>query len=164
MNFKVCTTLAVMALAMDTTFATFIVGTTTAATGAVTLSGGSAAALGLLGGAVLLKGLVLGAALLSSRRRGKRAAESDDAIFFTVQAAEPDHCYKRLICDMATGTFPKSENDIIMDLFNEDAPIESPKFEYVSAAKVGKITKNIRTCELRYSCPLNSEQIAKLFQ
>ncbi len=163
MNPKVCTALALMALAMDSAVATFILETTAAAGTATTISSASAASLGLLGGVVLLKGLVLGAAILSQRGRGKRSAENDDAIFFTIQAAEPAQCYKRLICDMATGTFPKSENDVIMQLFNEETPVESPKFEYTTAAKVGAIVKNVRTCEIRYSCPLSTQEMAKLF-
>jgi len=150
--------MAIAALA-NVASATFIFGTTAgAATGAVTVSGGSAAALGLLGGVVLLKGLVLGAALLS--RRGKRSAENDYA-FIALNNAEPAQCYRRLICDLATGAIADKDN--IMSLFNEETDITSPKFEYTSAAKLGKAVKNAQVCEVRYSCPLSNVEIAKIF-
>jgi hypothetical protein len=107
---------------------------------------------------VLLKGLVLGAALLS--RRGKRSAENDYA-FIALNNAEPASCYKRLICDLATGAIPDSDN--ILSLFNEETEVISPKFEYSTAAKLGKAVKNAQVCEVRYSCPLNNQEIAKLF-
>merc|ERR1712072_657340 len=139
--------------------ATWIIGTTTATAGtATTISSASAASLGLLGGVVLLKGLVLGAALLS--RRGKRSAENDYA-FIALNNAEPASCYKRLICDLATGAIPDSDN--LLSLFNEETEVISPKFEYTTAAKLGKAVKNAQVCEVRYSCPLNNQEIAKLF-
>jgi len=157
MHLTTATIAALMAFAA-TVDATFILGTTTAATGAVTVSGGSAAALGLLGGAVLLKGLILGAALLS--RRGKRSAENDYA-FIALNNAEPAQCYRRLICDLATGAIP--DNDKILSLFNEETDVTSPKFEYTTAAKLGKAVKNAQVCEVRYSCPLSNVEIAKIF-
>jgi len=158
MNGFVLSALAVAALA-NVASATIILGTTTATVGtATTISSASAASLGLLGGVVLLKGLVLGAALLS--RRGKRSAENDYA-FIALNNAEPASCYKRLICDLATGAIPDSDN--ILSLFNGETEVISPKFEYSTAAKLGKAVKNAQVCEVRYSCPLNNQEIAKLF-
>ena len=158
MNGFVLSALAVAALA-NVASATIILGTTTATVGtATTISSASAASLGLLGGVVLLKGLVLGAALLS--RRGKRSAENDYA-FIALNNAEPAQCYKRLICDLATGAIPDSDN--LLSLFNEETEVISPKFEYSTAAKLGKAVKNAQVCEVRYSCPLNNQEIAKLF-
>ena len=140
--------------------ATFVFTTAAATAGtATTISSASAASLGLLGGIVLLKGLVLGAAILSSRR-GKRSAENDYA-FIALNNAEPAQCYKRLICDLATGAIPDSDN--LLSLFNEETEVISPKFEYTTAAKLGKAVKNAQVCEVRYSCPLNNQEIAKLF-
>ena len=140
--------------------ATFVFTTAAATAGtATTISSASAASLGLLGGIVLLKGLVLGAAILSSRR-GKRSAENDYA-FIALNNAEPAQCYKRLICDLATGAIPDSDN--ILSLFNGETEVISPKFEYTTAAKLGKAVKNAQVCEVRYSCPLNNQEIAKLF-
>ena len=158
MNGFVLSALAVAALA-NVASATIILGTTTATVGtATTISSASAASLGLLGGVVLLKGLVLGAALLS--RRGKRSAENDYA-FIALNNAEPASCYKRLICDLATGAIPDSDN--ILSLFNGETEVISPKFEYSTAAKLGKAVKNAQVCEVRYSCPLNNQEIAKIF-
>ena len=158
MNGFVLSALAVAALA-NVASATIILGTTTATVGtATTISSASAASLGLLGGVVLLKGLVLGAALLS--RRGKRSAENDYA-FIALNNAEPAQCYKRLICDLATGAIPDSDN--LLSLFNEETEVISPKFEYSTAAKLGKAVKNAQVCEVRYSCPLNNQEIAKIF-
>ena len=157
MNGFVLSAVALAALA-NVASATFIIETAAATGTATTISSASAASLGLLGGVVLLKGLVLGAALLS--RRGKRSAENDYA-FIALNNAEPAQCYQRLICDLATGAIP--DNDKILSLFNEETDITSPKFEYTVAAKLGKAVKNAQVCEIRYSCPLNNVEIAKLF-
>merc|ERR1712004_164589 len=94
------------------------------------------------------------------RNRGKRSAENDYA-FIALNNAEPAQCYKRLICDLATGAIPDSDN--ILSLFNEDTEVISPKFEYTTAAKLVKAVKNAQVCEVRYSCPLNNQEIAKIF-
>ena len=156
MNPLFVATLAVVALSAAE--ATIVVGTVAAGT-AVTVSASTAATLGLLGGVALLKGLVLGAAVA---RRGKRSTESsEDAAFAVLNNAEPAQCYRRLICDMAAGAVP--DQDKILSLFNSEVSVASPKFEYATAAKVGKIVKKAGLCELRYSCPLSSQEIAKLF-
>ena len=159
MNSIFVAALAVVAVA-SIADATFVIGTVAATTaGAVTLSSASVASLGLLGGVVLLKGLLLGAIVA---RRGKRSAESDqDAAFAVLSNSEPAQCYRRLICDMAAGAIP--DQDKILSLFNSEVSPVSPKFEYVTAAKVGKIVKNSGLCEVRYTCPLNTQEIAKLF-
>jgi len=146
------------AVALSVADATLIIGTTAVVGTAVTLSASTVATLGLLGGVALLKGLVLGAAA----SRGKRSAESSqDAAFAVLTNGEPAQCYRRLICDMAAGAIP--DQDRILSLFNKEVSPISPKFEYVTAAKVGKLVKNASLCEVRYSCPLNSQEIAKLF-
>merc|ERR1719245_2255189 len=157
MNPMFAATLAAVALSVAD--ATIIIGTTAAAGTAVTISAASATSLALLGGVALLKGLVLGAAVA---RRGKRSAESsDDAAFAILTNSEPAQCYRRLVCDMAAGAIP--DQDKILSLFNTEVSPVSPKFEYTTAAKVGKLVKNAGLCEIRYSCPLNSQEIAKLF-
>ena len=139
--------------------ATLIIGTTATA-GAVTISAGSAA-LGLLGGAVILKSLVL--AKLIASRRGKRSAEEDaaDAAFAILTNSEPAQCYKRLICDLSAGAI--QDKDQIITLFNGEVSPISPKFEFATAAKVGKIVKSSHLCEVRYSCPMSTQEISKLF-
>merc|ERR1712083_531851 len=89
--------------------------------------------------------------------------DETDSAFAVLAAQEPAQCYRRLICDLATGTLEKSENDVIVSLFNKDVGIESHKFEFATAAKLGKQAKSVQKCELRYNCPLSGEQIQKLF-
>merc|ERR1712008_590419 len=169
MNMKVAGTVAVMACAMESAVGTFILetvaatGTTSVLSlglGTATLTAGTAGAVALTGGLVLLKGLAL-AAIVASRSR--RAADETDSAFSVLAAQEPAQCYRRLICDLATGSFEKSENDVIVSLFNKDTSIDSAKFEFATAAKLGKQLKSVQKCELRYSCPLSGEQIQKLF-
>merc|ERR1712226_1843517 len=135
--------------------ATFVLGTTAA----YTITSASAVSLGLLGGIAILKGVVLAAAL---SRRGKRSAEEDsDAVYAILAAQEPAQCYRRLICDLSAGAI--ADNNKITTLFNGDVSPVSPKFEFATAAKVGKIVKNAQLCEVRYSCPLSTQEIQKLF-
>ena len=56
---------------------------------------------------------------------------------------------------------PPSENDLIVSLFEdaENVDITSSLFEYTIASKLGKVTKDITSCELRYRCPLTGAQI-----
>merc|ERR1711981_436362 len=168
MNGFVLTSLALIAVS-NIAEATFAITTGTAATTIGTSSlyfTNAGAALAVGGGIILLKGLALGALALAASRSRRAALEIDDsdAAFGVLANTEPAQCYRRLICDLATGAMPKSENDVIVSLFNRDASIESPKFEFVTAAKLGKQVKNVQVCELRYSCPLTGEQIQNLFK
>ena len=140
--------------------ATIVLGTTTAVVGATTLSASTVATLGLLGGVALLKGLIL-SSVLTLRKRSANPESESDAAFAILTNAEPAQCYRRLICDMAAGAIP--DQDKILSLFDKEVSPVSPKFEYVTAAKVGKIVKKSGLCELRYTCPLNTQEIAKLF-
>ena len=141
--------------------ATFVIGTTAAATTgtAATLSSASAASLGLLGGVAILKGVILALAL--SRGRGKRSAEDEEGVYAILAAQEPAQCYRRLICDLSAGAIP--DNNKLTTLFNGDVSPVSAKFEFATAAKVGKIVKSAQLCEVRYSCPLSTNEIQKLF-
>lgn len=153
---------AALACVFDASVATFILGTAAGTTGAVTIGSGGAA-LGLLG-LLAIKGIAIGAlALASSRRRGRRSADEDEAQFAVIAASEPEQCYRRLICDLATGNFANSENNVIVSLFDKEVGIESQKYEFFTAAKLGKLVKDVKTCELRYSCQLTGAQLDKLF-
>ena len=80
--------------------------------------------------------------------------------FFCFQAkTEPEQCYQRLICDLATGQMPESDNDIIPTLFRGQADQESSKFNYFLAAKLGKTAKDIKSCEVQYGCSVSLEQV-----
>ena len=163
MNPMFAATLAIAALSVAE--ATIIIGgtvaTTTAGVTTVTVGSGALLSSALLGGLVLLKGLALVAIVAGADRRRRSAEDNQDAAFTVLNNAEPAQCYRRLICDMAAGAIP--DQDRILSLFNTEVAVTSPKFDYVSAAKVGKLVKNAGLCEIRYTCPLSSEEIAKLF-
>ena len=156
-------TLAIAALSVAE--ATIIIGGTVATTAAgvttVTVGSGALLSSALLGGLVLLKGLALGAIVAGADRRRRSAEDNQDAAFTVLNNAEPAQCYRRLICDMAAGAVP--DQDKILSLFNSEVSVASPKFEYATAAKVGKMVKKAGLCELRYSCPLSSQELAKIF-
>ena len=154
MNPMFVATLAIVALS-SFVGATVEIGLVASGT-ATTLTASTVTTLGLLGGVALLKGLLIG----SLAARAKRSAESsEDAAYAVLTNGEPDQCYRRLICVLAAGAIP--DNDKLLRLFNTEVSPVSPKFEYVTAAKVGKIVKNADSCEVRYSCPLNTTEIAK---
>lgn len=163
MNGKVAFTVATLAAVCGMSQAIFTLGTgATAGTIALTTttaSGGTAltaaGALGLAGLAVVK----LGALALLASRRGKRSAglDNEDSLFAIAAQVEPAACYRRLICELATGKMPKSDNDVLLSLFNDETPIQSLKFEFATAAKVGKLVKDIETCEVRYSCPVSGK-------
>jgi len=169
--------LAVCSLAVISEALVFPTIVSSAAVGAsIPLIGGSSATVGALlptitalaGGALLLKSVaLLGASgAIGGTSRGKRSAQEDnqsEAAFAFLAQSEPQACYRRLICDLATGGLEASENDVILAAFNEEVPVTSTKYEYAIAAQVGKALKNVQACELRYSCPLTGSQINKLF-
>ena len=123
----------------------------------------SSSAPGFIEGLVLLKSLVFGAALAAAGGKRKRSVDdnAEDATFEVLNKLEPDQCYKRLICDLAAGSIPDKDN--IVALFDDEVWFQSPKFEYANAAKIGKIVKQSKVCEVRYSCPLSTKEIEKLF-
>ena len=80
--------------------------------------------------------------------------------FLFLQAqTEPEQCVQRLICDIATGQMPESDNDIIPALFKGNSEAGSSKFNYFMAAQLGKAAKNIKSCELRFSCSVPLDQV-----
>ena len=138
--------------------ATIILGTATTAGTAVTLSAASTTSLAILGGVAILKGVLL--SQLLSRKRST-SIDNQDAVFTILAAQEPAQCYRRLICDLSAGAIP--DTDKLMTLFNGEVSPVSAKFEFSTAAKVGKMVKSAQACEVRYSCPLNTNEIQKLF-
>ena len=137
--------------------ATLVISSATA--GAVTtFSAVGATQLAVLGGVAILKGILL--ARLLSRKRSTHI-DNQDAVFTILAAQEPAQCYRRLICDLSAGAIP--DTDKLMTLFNGEVSPVSAKFEFSTAAKVGKMVKSAQACEVRYSCPLNTNEIQKLF-
>merc|ERR1711934_87577 len=130
------------------------------------LAGGTAGAVApvaaVLGAGILLKAAAL-LAISQADRKKRAAGDETDFAFAAISAAEPAGCVRRLICDLATGAMPASENDVILNLFGEQTPATSPKFDFQVAASLGKQLKSVQACEVRYSCPLSGQQIHKLF-
>merc|ERR1712088_771935 len=94
----------------------------------------------IAGGAITLKALGL---LLSSAGRSKRSTDEQDGLTFAF--------------------ISQSEPDVIVKLFDgKKADVTSAKFDFDTAAEVGKALKNVDACEIRYSCPFKGEQILKL--
>jgi hypothetical protein len=165
---------------------TAIVGSTatTAATGGLVFASGGLLALNVIaGGVVILKAAAVLAALSASRgggssrggrsrgghRRGRRSVNEQKDLNLELSllaALEPEQCYRRIICELATGQMPKSANDVIPSLFGDvlDNDIASPVFEFSVAAKLGEQVKDIRFCELRYRCPVSGSQILEATQ
>jgi len=140
-------------------------GSTAAVTGFLTPAG----AVILGGGALLLKGAALAALAadgvsLGRRRRSAEESEETDLMIAAIAAQEPEQCYRRLVCDLATGKLAKSEGDVIVTLFEKEVSAESPRYDFVTAAKIGKQVKNIEFCEYRFGCPLSGAQIQKIFK
>ena len=162
------------AFTFETGAAGATIGSTAAlGTGAVVLPGASiGTGLAVAGGILLLKAVALGGAALAagsfrgSRRRGRRAAEGENQLeleFAAIARIEPDQCFRRLICDLATGKMPESDNDVILNLFEngKNVDISSPVFEFSLAAEVGKHVQDVEKCELRYSCPFGGDELIK---
>nr|XP_040568109.1 uncharacterized protein LOC121117698 [Lepeophtheirus salmonis] len=139
----------------------------TATAGAAALALTATQTTTILGGLLLLKKAALLASAYHTRNtRARRDVvlgnDDDSAEFSFLSAAEPSQCYRRLICDLASGKLGKSENEVLLDMFKEETPITNPKFEYMIASKLGKITKSIESCEIRYGCQLTGDEMNKL--
>jgi len=175
MNPKVYLAVALTACAVNSAVALFgtSVGLTAASVGTGvgltgSLNGAAVGTTALLSGSGILVGAgILGLkalAVASVLGRQKRSTDEESELAFVpIAVSEPAACYKRFICDLATGSMPKSENDVILALFNKPTSAESPKFAFAEAATLGKVSRQVRTCEVRYSCPLSGAQISKLF-
>merc|ERR1712241_1391953 len=131
-------------------------GASTGTTAAAIIPTITAMAGGALTGSSVIPGLPL------KKRSADEQSQQDELTFAFLAQSEPQACYRRLICDLATGQLPQSENDIIVKLFDgKKADVTSPRFDFDTAAEVGKALKNVDACEIRYSCPFKGEQIIK---
>jgi hypothetical protein len=54
---------------------------------------------------------------------------------------------------------PESDNDIIPTLFRGEAEEGSSKFNFFKAAQLGKTSKDIKSCEVRFSCSVSLEKV-----
>merc|ERR1712064_234602 len=86
-----------------------------------------------------------------------------------ISQLEPAQCYRRVICDVASGKMPADESDnVILAPFEgasvKDADITSQSFDFLVAAEAGRTFKSVEKCELRYSCPLSAGQLREIFR
>ena len=79
--------------------------------------------------------------------------------FISQAKTEPEQCIQRLICNLATGQMPESDNDIIPTLFRDGTDQTSSKFNYFLAAQLGKSTRDIKKCEITFSCSVPLDQV-----
>merc|ERR1719411_2317038 len=139
---KTSLSLALVATALESASALFFIpATVTTTAAALTFGAGSAGAATVLGGALLLKGLAIGALAIAAASRNRRAAleiDSGDSAFLALAQSEPLQCYRRFICDLATGEMPKSDNDIITTLFNQGHPHRKPQVRFRHRRQVGQ--------------------------
>jgi len=141
-------------------------GASAATTAFITPAGAALA----IGGGLLLKAAALGAlgADLALRRKrfaveDVRSEEETDLMIASIMANEPQQCYRRLVCDLATGELPQNSGDVILSLFKKPVGVTSARFDLATAAQIGKDLKSSQTCEYRFSCPLSGAQLAKIF-
>merc|ERR1719410_1421733 len=92
-----------------------------------------------------------------------------ESSFSIISQLEPAQCYRRLVCDVATGKMPADESDnVILAPFEgasvKDADITSQSFDFLVAAEAGRQFQSVEKCELRYTCPLSSTQLREIFR
>ena len=130
------------------------------------------AATGLFAVVGIAKAIGFGLLLREASGRGKRSAEvgslSVDSSFSIISQLEPAQCYRRLVCDVATGKLPNDEvNEVILAPLAgkvADANVAAQSFDYLVAAENGRNFGDIAQCELRYHCPLTGDQLRELFR
>lgn len=164
---------------------TVVAAGTAVAAGSVVVAPAAATIIGaaIIAGGAVLKGLAIagiaggigaGVGARGGRLRGRRQVNEptggaapvlneEELAFGLVATTEPAQCYRRLICTLATGSMKPTELDVIPKFLNrKEVSIESPEFEFANAAKLGTTLKDIKACEVRYGCPLSSQEIEKL--
>merc|ERR1711894_115115 len=162
--------LATFPLILETT--STVAGVSTV-TGSTTLLSASAAT-GLFAVVGIAKAIGIGL-LLREAARSKRSIESgpttlgQESSFSIISQLEPAQCYRRLVCDVASGKMPADESDnVILAPFEgasvKDADITSQSFDFLVAAEAGRQLQSVEKCELRYTCPLSSTQLREIFR
>jgi len=127
---------------------------------------------GLLGAKLL--GVGIGAKLYSrgffSRKRHGRDVSGNEInepeyLFRSFEVSDPAHCFRRYICDLATGQMNENiSHQAIKNLFLSFDYSKSATFEYEVAFKFGQKLRSIQECEATYDCPLAGQQLDKLFE
>merc|ERR1712113_647107 len=163
--------LAVLPLVLETTSTTAAsVSTVTASTTLLSAS----AATGLFVAVGIAKAIGVGLLARELASRSKRDVSGPSTLgkessFSIISQLEPAQCYRRLVCDVATGKMPADESDnVILAPFEgasvKDADITSQSFDFLVAAEAGRQLQSVEKCELRYTCPLSSTQLREIFR
>lgn len=106
-----------------------------------------------------------------SRSRGKRAAqhllseEEIDAQIAAFAGQEPEHCYRRFICELASGYVQAPTANTMLALFENEVPVESPRFDFRTAAIVGQVAAQKDSplmCQRRFRCVFTGQQIGDM--
>merc|ERR1719282_946525 len=126
------------------------------------------AATGLFAVVGIAKAIGIGLLARELASRSKRDVSGPSTLgkessFSIISQLEPAQCYRRLVCDVATGKMPADESDnVILAPFEgasvKDADITSQSFDFLVAAEAGRQFQSVEKCELRYTCPLSSTQ------
>merc|ERR1712154_384044 len=105
----------------------------------------------------------------SRKRYGRDVSDNEvnqpELLFHSFEVSYPAHCFRRYICDLATGELNgKPGHQVINNLFLNFDQTKSATFEYEVAFKFGQKLRSIQECEATYDCPLNGQQLDKLFE
>ena len=104
------------------------------------------------------------------RRRWGRDVSGNEVneqelLFRSLEQSDPAHCYRRYVCDLATGQLNETpSHQAINNLFLKFNYAKSSTFEYEIAFKFGQKLRSIAECEALYDCPLTGYQMDKLFE
>merc|ERR1711981_659995 len=130
------------------------------------------ASLGAVVKGAAIKGLKLRAAL--SKREAEGADEEVDGFLSLLKNVEPEDCYKRTFCALATGEVVNWRMTRLLNLLDEADVFEGssskseseerrPHDKLLQAAEYGA-ARNIAKCETRYQCTFSLAEIERLYQ
>merc|ERR1712243_8871 len=136
------------------------------ALGAVAAGVGTAAAgaaVGAVGG--VIGGDVVATIAEAAQGRKRREVDQKEITLEMLVSIEPEDCYKRIICSVATGKINNERMRNVLKLFSEEEATmrASLSKKFVEAAHYGEVRKNVAKCEHRYQCSLPMEIIQQIF-
>ena len=84
--------------------------------------------------------------------------------FRQLEEMDPAHCFRRVVCDLSTGTMKNITADTlsILNLVAHPFTEKSNGFEYTVASSLGQRFKSIELCEAIYDCGMSGHQITQL--
>ena len=84
--------------------------------------------------------------------------------FRQLEEMDPAHCFRRVVCDLSTGSMKNVTADTlsILNLVAQPFTEKSSGFEYTVASSLGQRFKSIELCEATYDCGMSGHQITQL--